>query len=851
MQVFPSAFDYTSPTIAAFLGTFQVLPAMSPSHVDPLFVDKFGAAIQLLRTTLTWDATAANLLEICDDVLCINTDIFGDWFAECIWVYGGKVDSLRPSLFGDRPSLAQVESALKAKKYKLITITHVDTSSGVLNNVGEICRVVRCLSPETLIALDGVCSVGAEVIKQEEWGIDVVMTGSQTALGVPPGLAVMVVSKRAAEVALAKKSAPTTYFASFKKWLPIMQKYEARQPSYFATPPVQLILALQVSLSQLVVGQGAMHQRFAENRAASAKVKMRSNPNTLTAVYYPAGVKPVDFLGKLAAKGVVLAGGLHPEYATKYFRIGHMNVSVVNEQMLGHLDVTLNAIKTALLSFADLPFLRLPSIAMTGQKESANPSVFNSGQEQQGMDNPNLRWRAVRPIRGRKLQSLPQGRPLRLCFVSDFFFPNVGGVESHMHFLAQELVLRGHSVVIVSHAYGNRVGVRHLASGAKAYYIPLRRIVDQVALPTLYSMLPLLRVILLRERIDLVHAHQAFSAMAHEAIINAKTMGIPAVFTDHSLFGFDDVAGILTNKLLKFSLCDADHVICVSHTGKENTVLRACLDPHDVSVIPNAVVADNFCPAPEARDPSKITIVVISRLAYRKGTDLLVSVIPPICLRYPQVEFIIGGDGVKRIQLEQMREKHMLQDRVKVLGFVKHENVRNVLVQGHIFLNTSLTEAFCTAIVEAACCGLLVVSTSVGGIPEVLPDHMIVFSKPDHNDLVSKIEKAISIVQLEPPDPFTLHKEIRSMYSWSNVAERTELVYNRVMVSLKEPISLADRLRKFQQRVGVWAGKFSVMIIAVSHLLFLFLEWLVPRESIDSAVDFDIFFADAEAARRR
>ncbi|KAJ3210306.1 hypothetical protein HDU82_008378 [Entophlyctis luteolus] len=798
MQVFPSAFDYTSPTIAAFLGTFQVLPAMSPSHVDPLFVDKFGAAIQLLRTTLTWDATAANLLEICDDVLCINTDIFGDWFAECIWVYGGKVDSLRPSLFGDRPSLAQVESALKAKKYKLITITHVDTSSGVLNNVGEICRVVRCLSPETLIALDGVCSVGAEVIKQEEWGIDVVMTGSQKALGVPPGLAVMVVSKRAAEVALAKKSAPTTYFASFKKWLPIMQKYEARQPSYFATPPVQLILALQVSLSQLVVGQGAMHQRFAENRAASAKVKMRSNP----------GVKPVDFLGKLAAKGVVLAGGLHPEYATKYFRIGHMNVSV-------------------------------------------NSSVFNSGQEQQGMDNPNLRWRAVRPIRGRKLQSLPQGRPLRLCFVSDFFFPNVGGVESHMHFLAQELVLRGHSVVIVSHAYGNRVGVRHLASGAKAYYIPLRRIVDQVALPTLYSMLPLLRVILLRERIDLVHAHQAFSAMAHEAIINAKTMGIPAVFTDHSLFGFDDVAGILTNKLLKFSLCDADHVICVSHTGKENTVLRACLDPHDVSVIPNAVVADNFCPAPEARDPSKITIVVISRLAYRKGTDLLVSVIPPICLRYPQVEFIIGGDGVKRIQLEQMREKHMLQDRVKVLGFVKHENVRNVLVQGHIFLNTSLTEAFCTAIVEAACCGLLVVSTSVGGIPEVLPDHMIVFSKPDHNDLVSKIEKAISIVQLEPPDPFTLHKEIRSMYSWSNVAERTELVYNRVMVSLKEPISLADRLRKFQQRVGVWAGKFSVMIIAVSHLLFLFLEWLVPRESIDSAVDFDIFFADAEAARRR
>ncbi|KAJ3355110.1 hypothetical protein HDU83_004007 [Entophlyctis luteolus] len=348
------------------------------SHVDPSFIEKFGHAIELLRKvffaptgqpfvvagsgTLTWDATAANLLEPGDDVLCINTGIFGDWFAECIGVYGGKVDSLRPSQFGDRPSLAQIESALKAKKYKLVTITHVDTSSGVLNNVQDICAVVHRVSPQTLIALDGVCSVGAEVIKQEEWGIDVVMTGSQKALGVPPGLAVMVVSKRALEVALTKKSAPTTYFASFKKWLPIMQKYEARQPSYFATPPVQLILALQVSLSQLVAAQGAMDQRFALHRVASAKVKdaleswgLKIVPvnrecaaNTLTAVYYPAGVAPADFLGKVGAKGVVLAGGLHPEHATKYFRIGHMNVSVVNDSMLGHLDVTLNAIKAAL-----------------------------------------------------------------------------------------------------------------------------------------------------------------------------------------------------------------------------------------------------------------------------------------------------------------------------------------------------------------------------------------------------------------------------------------------------------------------------------------------------------------------
>ncbi|KAJ3333116.1 hypothetical protein HDU76_011336 [Blyttiomyces sp. JEL0837] len=360
----------------------EVLAAMATpatSHVDPTFIDKFGSAIELLRKvffaptgqpfviagsgTLTWDATAANLVEPGESVLVIVTGIFGDWFAECIEVYGGKVTLLRAP-FGDAPTLDQIEAALKSAPtpYKLVTITHVDTSSGVRMDVKSVAEVIRRVSPSSLIALDGVCSVGAETIRQEEWGVDVVMTGSQKALGVPPGLAVMVVSQRAIDVALNRKAAPATYFASFKKWLPIMKKYEARQPSYFATPAVQLILALQVSLSQLVAAQGAMDTRFEKHRAASAKVKdaleswgLKIVPvrrdiaaNTLTAVYYPAGVAPGEFLGKVGARGVVLAGGLHPEHSTKYFRIGHMNVSAIHDPTIGHLDKTLSAVKEAL-----------------------------------------------------------------------------------------------------------------------------------------------------------------------------------------------------------------------------------------------------------------------------------------------------------------------------------------------------------------------------------------------------------------------------------------------------------------------------------------------------------------------
>ena len=132
-------------------------------------------------------------------------------------------------------------------------------------------------------------------------------------------------------------------------------------------------------------------------------------------------------------------------------------------------------------------------------------------------------------------------------------------------------------------------------------------------------------------------------------------MGYKTCFTDHSLFGFADASSIHMNKVLKFSLSDISHVICVSNTrfspffslskykSKENTVLRAQLDPRIVSVIPNAVDATEFMPNPALRDPSKITIVVMSRLVYRKGIDLLFDVIPEICNRYPNVHFVIGG----------------------------------------------------------------------------------------------------------------------------------------------------------------------------------------------------------------
>ncbi|KAF6168887.1 hypothetical protein GIB67_038384, partial [Kingdonia uniflora] len=95
----------------------------------------------------------------------------------------------------------------------------------------------------------------------------------------------------------------------------------------------------------------------------------------------------------------------------------------------------------------------------------------------------------------------------------------------------------------------------------------------------------------------------------------------------------------------------------------------------------------------------------------------------------------------KRVCLKEMREKHFLHDQFKMVEAVPHARVRFVLILGHIFLISFLTNALCIVILEADSCGLLTVSTRVGGVPEVLPGNMIVLAEPISSDMVKAIPK--------------------------------------------------------------------------------------------------------------
>nr|CAD7195565.1 unnamed protein product [Timema douglasi] len=322
--------------------------------------------------------------------------------------------------------------------------------------------------------------------------------------------------------------------------------------------------------------------------------------------------------------------------------------------------------------------------------------------------------------------------------------------------------------------------------------------------------------------LDLRH----FQLITHSLVFVFQT-----VFTDHSLFGFADTSAIITNKFLQISLADCNHCICVSHTCKENTVLRARMPHRQVSVIPNAVDTAVFTPDPTRRSTLRITVVIVSRLVYRKGVDLMAHIIADICPRYPELQFLVGGDGPKRWLLEEVRERKFLQDRVTLLGSLEHSEVHDVLTMGHIFLNTSLTEAYCMAIVEAASCGLLVVSTKVGGIPEVLPPELIYLTEPNVpffiiEALLLGLETAIANLKAgKVVSPTECHKRVKSLYNWMNVTQRTEIVYNTIAKEKRK--TLGAQLRNY---LASGAAPF-LLVVSLCYLVLQVLEWLVPRRA--------------------
>ncbi|KAK8807347.1 hypothetical protein WA158_004106 [Blastocystis sp. Blastoise] len=439
-----------------------------------------------------------------------------------------------------------------------------------------------------------------------------------------------------------------------------------------------------------------------------------------------------------------------------------------------------------------------------------------------------------------------------IAIVCDFFYPQLGGVENHIWSLAQALIRKGHKVIILTKSYGDREGVRYMESGLKVYYLPLLNMAAGVVHVGYYSWLHLWRQIMIREKVQIVHYHQSTTLLQIISSLYCVAGNIKTVYTDHSLMGFADTACVSLNKIVQCSLSNVDHMIAVSYTSRETLCLRTHHQPQDISVIPNAVDATRFYPNLNLRGTTDvINVVVLSRLVYRKGVDLLLLVIPMVCKACPKVHFIIGGDGNKKIDLECMIYKYRLQDRVELLGGIEPSETQNIYNRGDVFLNCSLTEAFCIAILEAAACGLEVVSTPAGGVEEVLPSSILQLCTFESEDIAAKLIAAIHKVAEKKKiegeierSAFAYNELVKNSYSWGKVADRAEIVYNTVMSSRH---SLLYHMQTYMS-AGPIAGFCYLLLMLISFLFLFIFDIVTPASTIEPAYDFyrDVYLQQTE-----
>ena len=230
--------------------------------------------------------------------------------------------------WGEIVDLDKIEKQLKAKNYQVITVTHVDTATGVCAPIAEIGELLQKFK-DTLFVVDGVCASGAEAEYIDEMGIDVLLTGSQKAFGVAPGIGIVWAGQRALKRREELGTIPE-FYVDFNKWLPVMED----PGKYFATPAVNMIWAMKESVR--IMKEEGMENRYIRHRKV-AKAMQKSlealgfeilakepyRAVSLSNLIYPEGIEDVEFRNILAQEGLVVAGGLGP-YAGKMFRLGHM-----------------------------------------------------------------------------------------------------------------------------------------------------------------------------------------------------------------------------------------------------------------------------------------------------------------------------------------------------------------------------------------------------------------------------------------------------------------------------------------------------------------------------------------------
>ena len=316
------------PMISHRSGEFGAIYSECAGLLKQFFETKNDIAIMTGSGTLGMDAAVSGIIGHEDKIVTISNGKFGERFTEIGERYGQCV----PVKFdwGTPFDLGKVEAALE-KGAKAVAMVHNETSVGLTNPAKEVGKLAK--KHDAVFIVDGISSIGGNEFLTDEWNVDIAITGSQKALAVPPGLAVVSVSPRAEERFLSQSA---SYYADLKAHLKSARKSPAQTPF---TPAVPLFFAMQEALHMAAEEGFAARRARAAKQAESVRSAARAldielfpqtneishYSNTVTAMKMPTGVTDDKLRGGMKKRGVIVSGG-QEQLKGKIFRIGTMGV---------------------------------------------------------------------------------------------------------------------------------------------------------------------------------------------------------------------------------------------------------------------------------------------------------------------------------------------------------------------------------------------------------------------------------------------------------------------------------------------------------------------------------------------
>ena len=315
---------------------FQALVTRVSEGMRPAFGTRQEVLILTASGTGGLEAAVVTFLSPGDAVLGVSIGNFGDRFSKIATTYGAAVTRLEVE-WGQAADPDDVRSEIRSMAAaghppRAVLVTHNETSTGVTNPLARLAAAIREEAPETLILVDGISAVGAMPLEMDAWGLDVVVTGSQKAWMIPPGLAMVAVSERAWRAAEA--ATMPRFYLDLVRHREVLPKGQTPW-----TPAVGIILQLDVALA-LIEHEG-LDSIFARHAACAAAaragvrtmgLRLFADPayasDTVTSAYVPEDVEWSSLNRELLARGLVLAGG-QGKLKGRILRIGHLgDVSV-------------------------------------------------------------------------------------------------------------------------------------------------------------------------------------------------------------------------------------------------------------------------------------------------------------------------------------------------------------------------------------------------------------------------------------------------------------------------------------------------------------------------------------------